>query len=386
MTSVIIAYVKVGGGHQNMANIIHKKLDDNQISNKIVDVLEEDKKFFTKFFSLFYQILIDKLFLIWFFLIFLQRIRIFRNLFLKVIKLTHYSFLEDLFIKEKPDFFVSTYYFFDAIAIEIIKKHNLPTKVYTVVSDFFSPESIWFLSKDSRYLLFSKNSYNLALKNNIASQNLFLLPFVVKNSFHTEEKTIANITKRLTFYFDKKNIFDIFNNLDKKQNILILGGGNGLKNSDKLAKIILKQSPSLKNIWIVCGRNKELYQKCLKLGKNNPKIKVFGYVDIILELIFLSDLVVTKAGPNSVLEILAQKKPVFLFDYIWPQEKGVLDFVLKNKLGIYENNINKMAIEIKNYLKNIKIFNNQNNKDIIINNDILLEFFDKNSNFNKNLS
>ena len=58
-----------------------------------------------------------------------------------------------------------------------------------------------------------------------------------------------------------------------------------------------------------------------------------GYV---YELINIADVVITKGGPNTIMEILMSGKIPIVNSYIWEQEKGNLEFVVQNGLGVYE--------------------------------------------------
>ena len=50
----------------------------------------------------------------------------------------------------------------------------------------------------------------------------------------------------------------------------------------------------------------------------------------------LADVVVAKAGPAVVMEALVLHKPLVITHYIWKQEKGNVDFVLRQGVGLYE--------------------------------------------------
>ena len=60
---------------------------------------------------------------------------------------------------------------------------------------------------------------------------------------------------------------------------------------------------------------------------------VLGFVDNMHELLEASDFAITKAGPSTVFEHLVKGVPPILTHSAGLQEKGNVDFCLKNKAG-----------------------------------------------------
>jgi UDP-N-acetylglucosamine:LPS N-acetylglucosamine transferase len=53
------------------------------------------------------------------------------------------------------------------------------------------------------------------------------------------------------------------------------------------------------------------------------------------QLMAASDLVITKAGPGTLMEALVMRKPVIVTEAVGMQERGNIDFVLNYELGMY---------------------------------------------------
>jgi UDP-N-acetylglucosamine:LPS N-acetylglucosamine transferase len=117
-------------------------------------------------------------------------------------------------------------------------------------------------------------------------------------------------------------------------------------------------------IAIVCGKNKELYAGALEQQQQHPSLKVFAFVDFVYELLNASDIVITKCGASTIMEILIMKKIPIINDYLWEQELGNMEFVRDNELGIFERDIAKLPFciqelvsseeQYKRYLRNIE--------------------------------
>ena len=90
---------------------------------------------------------------------------------------------------------------------------------------------------------------------------------------------------------------------------------------------------------------------------NLDNLYIYGYVDFIYELINVSDVVITKCGASTFMEILVSGKVPVISNYIWEQEKGNMEFIRDNSLGIYENDINKLPGKTMDILQNESIYN-----------------------------
>ena len=74
-------------------------------------------------------------------------------------------------------------------------------------------------------------------------------------------------------------------------------------------------------------------------------------------------IVISKSGASTFMEILLTKKLPVISSYLWEQEKGNVDFITNNNLGIYETSSKKIAKfcseilsdseKYKNFQKNI---------------------------------
>jgi processive 1,2-diacylglycerol beta-glucosyltransferase/1,2-diacylglycerol 3-beta-galactosyltransferase len=141
-----------------------------------------------------------------------------------------------------------------------------------------------------------------------------------------------------------------------KRLVLLLGGGDGIPKGEKILHAILKANIDTE-IGIVCGKN-EVLKNGVEEQKKKYKadnVKIYGYSDSIYELINISDMVITKCGASTIMEILNLKKVPIVIDYIWEQEQGNVDYIINKKLGIYEPQIDKLPQIVKRMLEDDKI-------------------------------
>ena len=87
-------------------------------------------------------------------------------------------------------------------------------------------------------------------------------------------------------------------------------------------------------IAIVCGKDAFMKKNIERMAKRYPNktIHVYGFIDFMFELMNISDIIVSKGGPATVLEALMLEKPLIVSQYVFGQEKGNVDFVRRERL------------------------------------------------------
>jgi processive 1,2-diacylglycerol beta-glucosyltransferase/1,2-diacylglycerol 3-beta-galactosyltransferase len=255
------------------------------------------------------------------------------------------KYLEETILKEKPDMIVIFHFFLIIPIFKILKKNNLSIAVITVITDPFTPHTMWFLVKNQNFIVFSNDLEEKVLRKR-RGYTIHTFPFVIDDKF---SKTLSSDEIILV---KKKYEYD-----PEKKMLLILGGGDGIPKGEKILEEILSSKPDYE-IGIVCGKNEVLQKgtERLKEKYQAAPLKIYGYVDFIYELINISDVVLTKCGASTIMEILNLKKVPVVNDYIWEQEQGNVDYLIDKKLGIYEPKIKKLPQAVKNLLADEKLY------------------------------
>ena len=341
-------YLKTGGGHlapaRAMFNYINKHFADSA-EPKLIYAFEKTPRWVQYIIEDGYRILqyTGK----WFFefLYAINKIPIIARVTCLLIAPFMENYLEDVIIKEKPDKIVIFHFFLIIPIFKILEKKKLSIPVTTVITDPFTPHTMWFLLKNQNFIVFSKDlKAKVLIKKRGYEVNSF--PFVIDDKFSKElsKEEISSVKKKYEYNPAKKML-------------LILGGGDGIPKGEKILEELLKSKPDYE-MGIVCGKN-EILQKGaenLKVKYSAVNLKIYGYVDFIYELINISDVVLTKCGASTIMEILNLKKVPVVNDYIWEQEQGNVDYLLEKKLGIYEPKIKKLPEAVKNLLEGEKLY------------------------------
>lgn len=113
------------------------------------------------------------------------------------------------------------------------------------------------------------------------------------------------------FVFKAKDIRKTYgiSSLDKV--VLVMLGSMGFGKIYEIIDDVLKQNKC--KIIVVCGSNKKLYNELVSMNRDN--LIVFGFVNNINDLIYSSDIVMSKPGGLSSTEITCMRKPLI---HIYP--------------------------------------------------------------------
>ena len=116
---------------------------------------------------------------------------------------------------------------------------------------------------------------------------------------------------------------------------LLMAGGEG---GGKLLPTTLALAQSKLPLHLR-GRDRPQHARCARSSKRlaptlPTPMTVLGYRDNIPELMRASDMLVTKAGPGAIAEASVAEVPVVVYDFVPGQERGNLDYVRTNGIGV----------------------------------------------------
>ena len=331
----LMLYLKTGGGHLAPAKAIAGYMQNHHSDSAdpvLVDCLEKTPAFVKFIIEDGYRITQSKAKWLFELLYAINKIQIVAKLTCFAVGLFIKPHLKKAITKEKPDKIICLHFFILQPLFDVIKKQRLNVPVITLVTDPFTPHTMWFLNKKQHFILFSEKLAE-KIKSKLPESTIDIFPFVLDEKFSSpvDEMKIKEIKI-------KRDI-----NLHKKV-LLIVGGGDGIPHGRRILEGILSNNINV-FVVIVCGKNKELFNQAveLKTKYQSDNLIIHGYIDFVYELINASDLVITKCGASTIMEILLLKKVPVVNDYIWEQEKGNVDFLIENNLGIYEPKISKLS-------------------------------------------
>ena len=363
---VLIAYATYGSGNKTVAEYICEYFKKNnskeELDIRIIDVLDYSNKLgdlsknlFEKNFQLKGNFIFNTVYEF-----FDHRITtipykfITRTLFAKD--------LEDYIIDFEPDILISSH-FFASIMMEILnQKYNIDTKIVTVITDYQSHQ-MWIKTKNksAAYIVSNEIVKQQLIKDGIKKEKIYPFGIPLSNKF---KNIICNVD-------EVKNNYNINNT--KPTYLFFAGGGMGASFSYDYLKKILELRLDI-NMIFVCGKNEKLKNRAEYLVKNRAyqNVVILGYTNDVFNLMYISDLVITKPGALILTESLELKKPLLLIPGNGGQENHNAKFIKRNGFGTYCGNPRKTSKVIKKFFDkpkllekyNYNLLNCQENKSI----------------------
>lgn len=334
-----LCYLKTGGGHLAPARSVAKYLQARHgetIEPVLVDGLEDASPFARFIIEDGYRILQARA--KWYFEL-IYALNKFPPIGLGNIALANFFIkphIRKKIVEERPAKIAILHFLLIEPIYSVLEELGLDIPVVTMVTDPFTAHPMWFKREQKRFIVFSEKlkEYCIA-KRRIPESKLHVFPFIIDEKFSLPlpDSEIRTIKKRFGFSREKKMV-------------LIIGGGDGIPNGKFILQHLLSASLNVE-IAIVCGKNKQLYDDATALQRWYPALKVFAFVDFVYELLNASDIVVTKCGASTIMEIMMMKKIPVIIDYLWEQELGNMEFVRDNDLGIFERNIQRLSAIIR---------------------------------------
>lgn len=346
---IFFLYLKTGGGHLAPARSIIKYLANKYpglYELELINSAEEMIGFFRYSLEDGYRILQASAKWYYEFLYFTNKFRLIAYWNRSILNFLTRSYLEKRILAEKPDKIVVFHFFCYQPVFEILKKYNLKIPVVTVVTDPYTAHPLWFLRPKQNFVLFSERLRAHCNRLGIPDKSLSVFPFILDEKFSNPPEAENVQTLRQKFGLNAS---------DKM--ILVLGGGDGIPKGYSLMNTLIRSGPR-QPIAIVCGRNKKLFDQCTEMVKEAGRtdIKIYGYVDFVFDLLHISDVVITKCGASTFMEIIHSKKIPIIIDYLWEQEKGNVEYLVENGMGIYEPDISKIPAILDKLFSDKKYF------------------------------
>lgn len=264
----------------------------------------------------------------------------------KFLRFTHttlfHSYVQatvEAFAKYKPDVIVSTHYFITYCAVEYKRKVDNNCLVVT-----YNPDNNvhpWWDNRDGIFI--TNNIYatqEAVNKRKFKSENCKTVNFACRTD-------LLECNDSKAFYREKYGISQ------EDFCVIVADGGYALGKCKAVTNELLKTDKKL-TIIAVAGKNEKVYNYFLnKTPKKNITFIPLPFVKTIYELYKASDLFITKAGPNAVLDCVFMNTPVIVDYYPHPIEKATKElFVDKFKCGEYIKSPKKIRKRVEEFIEN----------------------------------
>ena len=319
MKKVLIFYASYGGGHLSAAKSIKQYIDENfeDVQTNMIDCVKYINKAFDSVTTAAYREMAKKAPWAWEKVYYKSQ----DGLISKVSSTSNKMMavkMARLFKEYKPDIVISTHPFSSQITAYLKKKNKTNCTLATVLTDF-APHEQWLIGSEFTDFFFVSNE---KMKNDIVKDG------VNKNKIYV---TGIPVSKRFQENYDKDEICKNFGLNPNKKTVLFFGGGEYGLGKDRTVTILDNLS-DFKDIQVVAiaGKNEKLklaFEEIVKNKKKEDSIKVLPFTDKVPELMYISDLVITKPGGLTSSESLVSSLPLILINPIPGQEEENAEFL-----------------------------------------------------------
>lgn len=238
----------------------------------------------------------------------------------------------------QPDVIVSIHPLLNAVTLQVLRDLKLPIPFITVVTDLVSIHHSWFARGADAYIVPTEYARQLYMQRGFDPERVHMLGMPIDPKFTHPMASKEDLRRKLE--------------LDPTiPVVLLVGGGEGTRGLHTSVRAI-SQARLPVQLLIITGRNKRLYAQLQRMRSSlRVPARVMGFVQNMPEMMHASDVIVTKAGPGTISEALACGLPIVLNSYVPGQEKGNVDYVIDNGVGVLAQDSVELVDELRRLLK-----------------------------------
>jgi len=314
---IFVIHASAGAGHKKIAEAIGGQAVDlyGKDSVRIIDILDYTPALFKFFYTTGYISLISRLKWLWAILFFLSDTK-YMGLFNNNLRRFNNKLFCRRFLgfikKENPDVIISTHFLVNELVSYLKQRGSIKTRLLSIVTDF-GVHNFWIAPNVDTYIAASSRTQEILISKKVDKERIRVLGIPVRKQF---QKQIERESARNKIGIKRDGF-----------TALILTGGIGMGPIYEIARILGEDI----NIIVVCGNNRNLYNKLKQL--NMPNLIVLGWIDYVEEVMAACDIVVTKPGGSTISECLVTGLPMIFFSIIPGQEMQNARIISDNGMG-----------------------------------------------------
>lgn len=236
--------------------------------------------------------------------------------------------------KQNPDIIIATHAFAVTVVSKLKKRHLIDVPFISIITDFKAHGSYIDDAVDA-YVTGSEYTKLNMIRRNVPKYKVYPFGIPIRKDFLSNKKLIKKLPHE---YF----------------NILLMGGGMGLKFIVPVLKKLIENEHKLK-IVVVCGNNKSLKEALEEKYNNkinNKEIHILGFTTNIPEIMDKADVIITKPGGLTVSESIAKRLPMLIPYAIPGQEKENMAFLLDAGVAVDVSELDNFNYILNSLIEN----------------------------------
>jgi 1,2-diacylglycerol 3-beta-galactosyltransferase len=241
-----------------------------------------------------------------------------------------------MFVDEAPDLVLSVHPLLNHIPLQLLRRElQSDVPFVTVVTDMVTAHWTWFCPGVDYCMVPTESARQRGLHYGMSPDRVEVVgqPVSLRFAARLGEKRV--LRRRLGLDLDRPAV-------------LVVGGGEGVGPVYQIARAVARRVPNAQLI-VVSGRNASLRQK-LETAEWEIPTRIYGFVTNMPDLMSVSDVLVTKAGPGTLSEAFIAGLPVVISGFIPGQEEGNVDYVLAHDAGAYVSEPERIAVLLSEWL------------------------------------
>ena len=308
---LIITSDKTGSGHRASANAIHKKLEDKGHQVLQLDVFPLMGKMGTVMENSYIPLTTRAPFLYYL----LQR---FSEYFPWFIHMPMYFEVRKNLIKVireyEPDLILSVHCMFTRAISHLIRKEKLNIPFCVGVIDLVEPPKVWEDRNADLTFVPTQIIKEEYLRRGFAKEKVVVSGFPVRDDIR-HRKEVKEVEHPIR--------------------ILMVNASTDLKKNLRF----LEEVSRLKDVTVdcVCGLDERMHEMLFRMkeeGQLKENVRIYGFIHNVNELLDQSHILLTKAGPNMIMEALYSGTAIIVTGHIKGQEDHNYRYVTENGYGL----------------------------------------------------
>lgn len=333
---VVVIHVSAGAGHRRSAEAVYNYCRQGHYGRpeeiSLVDALDKTPLFFRAVYRWGYLFMVHHAPWLWHLAFRITSLKQLRPLSSALHRLSDRIFVSGLsgfFIREEPDVIISTHFLPSEVASRLKTTGRLRSRLITVITDF-AVHPFWINVGTDLYVVACEPTRDQLISSGVSPDSIRAYGIPVDARFCLRLDRPATAAKL---------------NLNPKMfTVLVVTGSFGVGPIEKICDAL---NDTGVQILAICARNRSLQERLKK--KNRPRLRVFGFVDNIEELMAVSDLIVTKPGGSTLAELLAMGLPPVFISPIPGQENNNMSLLLSFGIGEYARSVAQIKSAVLRY-------------------------------------
>ncbi len=298
---VLILYASAGHGHEKAARALQEAYASRGCTVKMADALELVPSFFGANYKKTYLWLIQKAPWLWGFFYYLTDIpwtTLLTRPSRRLVNTLMARKLERWVLEENPSVVLSTHFLPTEVCGAMKKNGRLQAKLATVITDYL-PHRFWISQKSDIYFVAIEETKKALVACGVPPEKIVVTGIPIEAKFEEALKHPKPPAAHHT--------------------ILVTSGGAAVGAIETITHAILRIQKPIE-IFVVCGTNRHLKEKLGAIASKDSRLKTFGFVNNMQELMQASDVVVGKGGGLTMTESFALERPMIIYHPVPGQE------------------------------------------------------------------